>query len=67
VALWVADAVTRVLCARVGAFLALRQEIDRVPADRLRTAPVARGRVGAEEAGFVEVERIVADAAPRAR
>ncbi len=66
-ALWLADAVTRVLCARVGAFLALRQAIDRVPADGLRTAPVARGRVGAEEAGFVEVARIVPDAAPRAR
>lgn len=67
VALWLADAVTRVLCARVGAFLALRQEIDKVPADRLRTAPVARGRVDAEEAGFVEVARIGNDATPRAR
>ncbi len=67
VALWLADAVTRVLCARVGAFLALRQEIDRIPADRLRTAPTARGRVDAEEAGFVEVGRIGSDAAARAR
>jgi hypothetical protein len=58
VAFWLADLVCRVLCGRVGAYLALRQSIDGVPADRLRTAPSAPGRLDAEQAGFVEVARI---------
>jgi hypothetical protein len=65
-ALWVADLVARVLCARVGAYLALRQAIDGVPADSLRTAPAATPPLDAESAGFVEVSRIE-DAAPRGR
>ena len=58
VAWWLADLVTRVVCGRVGAYLALRQAVDRVPTDRLRTAGSAEGRVNAEAAGFVEVARI---------
>jgi hypothetical protein len=57
-ALWLADLISRVLCARVGAYLVLRQEIDGVPTNALRTAPRATGHLTAEEAGFVEVTRI---------
>jgi hypothetical protein len=58
VALWAADLVSRVLCARVGAYLWLRQRVDGVPADVLRTVPPPRERLDAESAGFVEVARI---------
>ena len=57
-ALWLADLVSRVLCARVGAYLALRRLIDRVAPTELRTAPAATGRLSAEAAGFVEVDRV---------
>lgn len=57
-ALWLADLASRVLTGRVGAYLYLRQEIDRVPTDALRTAPAAPGWKDAEAAGFVEVTRI---------
>jgi hypothetical protein len=50
--------VTRVLCARVGAYLHLRERVDRVPAGTLRTAPADPGRLDAEQAGFVEVARV---------
>ncbi|HVG93768.1 MAG TPA: hypothetical protein VND21_04935 [Planctomycetota bacterium] len=58
VAFWVADLVCRVLCGRVGAYLALRQAVDGVPPARLRTAGAAAPRLDAEQAGFVEVARI---------
>jgi hypothetical protein len=58
VAMWLADLASRVLTARVGAYLYLRQHIDRVPTHHLRTAPAAPGLVDAEAAGFVEVTRI---------
>ena len=64
VALWLADLVTRVLCARVGAYLALRRAIDRVPITDLRTAGADKGRLDAEAAGFVEVDRVGHDAGP---
>ncbi len=57
-ALWAADLVTRVLCARVGAYLYLRQAVDRVPPTVVRTAPSDSGRIDAESAGFVEVGRV---------
>lgn len=57
-ALWLADLACRVVCARVGAFLHLREAVDRVPADRLRTAPAGPAFLDAEAAGFVEVTRI---------
>jgi hypothetical protein len=63
VALWAADLVTRVLCARVGAYLYLRERVDRVSATALRSAPADPGRLDAEQAGFVEVAR-VGDAGP---
>jgi hypothetical protein len=63
-ALWAADLVTRILCARVGAYLYLRERVDRVPASTLRTAPADPGRLDAEQAGFVEVAR-VGEAGPR--
>jgi hypothetical protein len=58
VALWAADLASRLLCARVGAYLYLRQAIDRVPVDALRTLPPPSERMDAESAGFVEVARI---------
>lgn len=61
-ALWLADLVTRVLCARVGAYLALRRAIDRVAPTELRTVPAHAGRLGPEAAGFVEVDRVGSDA-----
>ena len=64
VAMWLADLVTRVLCARVGAYLALRRSIDRVPFGELRTAGVDKGRLDAEAAGFVEVDRVGHDTGP---
>ncbi len=57
-ALWLADLVSRAICARVGAYLALRQAVDRVPADELRTPSAASPRLDAEAAGFVEVARV---------
>jgi hypothetical protein len=57
-ALWLADLVSRVICARVGAYLVLRRDVDGVPPASLRTPPKVPGHRGAEEAGFVEVGRI---------
>lgn len=56
--LWLADLAARVICGRVGAYLWLRQRIDRVPTDRLRTSPAGPVFQDAESAGFVEVARI---------
>ena len=64
-ALWAADLVSRLLCARVGAYLALRQSVDRVPAEALRTPPDVPARADAEAAGFTEVARIVPLGRPR--
>jgi hypothetical protein len=64
-ALWAADFVSRILCARVGAYLALRQAVDRVPAETLRSPPESPARADAEAAGFVEVARIVPGGRPR--
>lgn len=58
VILWLADLVSRLCCARTAVYLLLRRVIDHVPVDRLRTAPHTSGHRSAEEAGFVEVERI---------
>ena len=63
-ALFAADLVARVLCARVGAYLALRQAVDRVPASELRTASASPPRLDAEAAGFVEVARIESERRP---
>lgn len=57
-ALWAADLVTRVLCARVGAYLVLRQAVDSVPVTVVRTAPSDPGPLDAEKAGFVEIARV---------
>jgi hypothetical protein len=57
-AAWAADGVSRVLTARVAAYLVLRRAIDAVPADVLRTVQRDRGHRSAEEAGFVEVARV---------
>ncbi len=46
------------ICGRVGAYLWLRQRVDRVPTDRLRTSPAGPVFQDAEAAGFVEVARI---------
>lgn len=56
--LWLADLAARVICGRMGAYLWLRQRVDRVPTDRLRTAPAGPVFQDAEAAGFVEVARI---------
>lgn|GEM_PF-3043392 len=56
--LWLADLASRVICGRTGAYLWLRERIDRVPTDRLRTAPAGPVFEDAEAAGFVEVSRI---------
>lgn len=66
-ALWLADLVSRVLCARVGVYLALRRTIDRLPPTHLRTAASATGRLDAEAAGFVEVDRVGSDTGPARR
>jgi hypothetical protein len=60
VALWAADLVSRVLCARVGAYLSLRHAIDGVPTSTLHSPPRGPTHRTAEEAGFVEVSRIEA-------
>lgn len=57
-ALWLADLASRVVCGRVGAYLVLRHAVDRVPPDRLRTAPAGPAFADAEAAGYVEVARI---------
>jgi hypothetical protein len=56
--LWLADLAARVICGRMGAYLWLRHLVDRVPTDRLRTAPAGSVFQDAEAAGFVEVARI---------
>ena len=63
-ALWAADLVSRVICGRVGAYLALRRSIDRIAPTELRTAPVVRERLTPEAAGFVEVDRVGSDSGP---
>lgn len=55
---WLADLVTRVVCARTAAWLLLRQEIDRLPPDRLSTPPQGPTFQSAAEAGFAEVQRL---------
>lgn len=66
-ALWLADLVARVACARVGVYLALRHAIDRVPPTSLRTGATSPGRLDADAAGFVEVRRVGSDAGPSRR
>jgi hypothetical protein len=56
--LWLADLVTRVVCARSAVFLRLREEVDGVAADRLRTPARGERALTAEQAGFVEVGRV---------
>ncbi len=58
VATWLADVIARVACARTAVYLALRERIDRVPRERLRTAPEAPAFHDAEAAGFEEIARI---------
>jgi hypothetical protein len=58
VALFLADLATRTICARIGAYLVLRQDVDRVPASDLHTPPAAPARLTAEQAGFAEVARV---------
>ena len=55
---WLADLVTRVICARCATYLVLRREIDLVPIDVLSTAPAVSPFRTAEEAGLVEVGRV---------
>lgn len=62
-AMWLADLVSRVVCARTGVYLLLRRAIDGAPVDSLRTGPQnsgheGTGQEGAEAAGFIEVNRI---------
>ncbi len=58
VALWLADLVSRVACARVAAYLVLRRAVDRVSLTSLRTPPHEAPSLTAEEAGFHEVTRV---------
>lgn len=58
VILWLADFVSRVLCARTAVYLLMRREVDKEPLTSLRTAPRGRGPLGAAEAGFVEVSKV---------
>ena len=57
-AFWLADLVTRVICARSAVYLLMRQDVDRVPLDTLRLGPQGHVHQSADEAGFVEVQRI---------
>lgn len=56
--LWLADFVSRVICARTGVYLLLRQQVDRVPLDRLRTASRSKAPLASKAAGFTEVGRV---------
>ena len=58
VALWLADLISRVACARVAAYLVLRRAVDRVSLSSLRTLPGETHSLTAEEAGFHEVTRV---------
>ena len=58
VAMWLADLVCRVVCARTGVYLLLRRAIDGAPVDSLRTGPQQRGPEDAAAAGFIEVNRV---------
>lgn len=58
IATWLADLIARVACARTAVYLALRERIDRVPRESLRSAPEAPAFHDAEAAGFEEVSRI---------
>lgn len=58
VAMWLADLVSRIVCARTAVYLLLRRAIDGTSVDALRTRPAQRGPADAASAGFVEVSRI---------
>jgi len=58
---WGADLVARIACAQCGAYLALREAIDHVATDVLRTKPEKPAFRTADEAGFLEVERVGGD------
>jgi hypothetical protein len=55
---WVADAIVRIACGRVAAYLALRAAIDGVDPRLLRTPPPEPSFRTATEAGFDEVARL---------
>lgn len=59
--LWLADLITRVVCARCAVYLLMRRELDGVPLRTLRVAPQGQRHRNAEAAGFVEVDRIGVD------
>ena len=58
VVVWLADLISRVVCARTAVYLILRRDVDGVPTDRVRTQPEFAGPQAAEGAGFVEVARV---------
>ncbi|MDJ0975805.1 MAG: hypothetical protein QNJ98_15190 [Planctomycetota bacterium] len=58
VALWLADLVSRIVCARTGVYLLLRRAVDGEPVDALQTRPAQGGPETPESAGFVEVGRV---------
>jgi hypothetical protein len=62
VIIWLADVVSRILCARTAVYLAIRHEVDREPITSLRTVPRGPGHQGANEAGFVERSCVEDDA-----
>jgi len=57
-ATWLADLISRCVCARTAVYLLARRRIDGVERATLRTAPAAPDFQDAEAAGFVEVARI---------
>jgi hypothetical protein len=57
-ALWLADLMSRVACARVASYLLLRRVVDRVELTHLATPPGEAAPQSAEEAGFEEVGRV---------
>ncbi|MDF1700560.1 MAG: hypothetical protein P1V36_05315 [Planctomycetota bacterium] len=61
VAGWLADAIARLACARMGLFLALRGAIDKLPRTHLASAPVVEPFRDAEAAGFEEAARVGQD------
>ena len=58
VILWLADTVSRILCARTAVYLTLRNEIDKVPLTTLRTVSRGTPALTADEAGFVEISKV---------
>ena len=56
--LWLADTISRVVCARVAVYLLTRRDQDGVAVDHLRASPQIRAATTAEAAGFVEVDRL---------